>query len=534
MRKILFTLILCTSIVSTTKSQILRQSTGVNYTSLQTAIDALPDTLTQNEILQFQGTNTYIGPIYIEDIVTGQHKLIITSKNGLRPKIDAENGTLALIIDNTNNVTIDGIEFLNASKTDLSSTLFRVTNNSNNIQLKNCYIHDARTGIRITVNSSNVTIYNCQFSGIGFGAIRIDDFNNVMVKNCAFDMTASVAGGMGLRVVNGDGFEFIENTIFGTLDKELLSIIKVNDIDIERNILNNSGGAGIFIAPITGSSLSNDSIKIFDNLFYNNSEPSIFMECVKDVEIYNNTFDSKNQHSVIFAWKENENISLFNNIFYVENIGTPILDLRSDIINASSSEFNLDYNLYKPNPNRDLLRLEFNGVSTSYTDLSDVKSGITTYAQHSLSGLIDFNKISNPNEPYYLLKATSLGINAGHWDESRATDIRLLYKTNNQTDIGAYHRDASGVSLEETDLNFIKVYPNPFKDYVIINTNDFKGNTYTVKLINHLGQEVHSSSSTAIEESDTIYLSDLKNGFYYIEVRSNSKTYRAKLLKASN
>lgn len=529
--RIFYIIILCLSGHSVVNAQIIRQSTGSVYTSLQLAIESLPDSLIQDEVFEFQNSNSYNGPIVIEDIYTGSNKITIKAKGGTNPKIDAQNGTLGLIIDNTNNVIIEGIEFFNASKTDLSSTLIRVTNNSKGIYIENCYIHDARTGIRVTVNTDKVTVNNCQFNNIGFGAIRIDNFNEVRISNCTIDMLNSTPGGMGLRVVNGSGFYFLENTIFGTKDRELLSLITVNNIDIERNTFNNSGGAGIFIAPITGTTTQNDSIKIVDNLFYNNVEPSIFMENVKNTEIFNNTFDSKSPNSVLFAWKQNENISIVNNVFNVDSTGLPMIDIRTEITNATVNEFYLNYNLYKANSNRDLIKLDLNNFSNNYSTIQSIKSAIPIFSQNSLSGLIEFNRTTNINEPYYILKPGSIGINAGDWNASRGMDIRLMYKTNNRTDIGAYHRDASGISIDEQNINYIKIYPNPFKGHILLNTKQFSGDTIEVQLINQFGQTVFSEKLVNYNDEERINIPNIKSGVYHLQVKVNSIIYYSKLVK---
>ncbi|MEH1009439.1 T9SS type A sorting domain-containing protein [Winogradskyella sp. ECml5-4] len=80
------------------------------------------------------------------------------------------------------------------------------------------------------------------------------------------------------------------------------------------------------------------------------------------------------------------------------------------------------------------------------------------------------------------------------------------------------------LSVDEFDLSDIKLFPNPTKDILRINSNK---TIESIKLFNNLGQLLYLSTNT-----DSINLSSFKSGIYIIELKfSNQSFERKKIIK---
>ena len=78
--------------------------------------------------------------------------------------------------------------------------------------------------------------------------------------------------------------------------------------------------------------------------------------------------------------------------------------------------------------------------------------------------------------------------------------------------------------VNEIDNSIIKIYPNPFEDYINIDNKNSKFN-YTITDL--LGQEIKSGfSSTKIED-----LKNLQNGIYILQINCDNKVWTRKILK---
>jgi hypothetical protein len=83
---------------------------------------------------------------------------------------------------------------------------------------------------------------------------------------------------------------------------------------------------------------------------------------------------------------------------------------------------------------------------------------------------------------------------------------------------------ASSSDIDGTDINTIKVYPNPTSDIIYINigTNYASINTYTIKIINNQGQTVFENQVNEQEFSINVSEFDAK-GLYFIQIYDNKQ-----------
>ncbi len=98
------------------------------------------------------------------------------------------------------------------------------------------------------------------------------------------------------------------------------------------------------------------------------------------------------------------------------------------------------------------------------------------------------------------------------------------------TDTLIIEKAVTGLSTTNNNIT-IKIYPNPAKDYVIVNIDDYlKINNYSLTITNTSGQTVYSSAITS--NSQSINIQDLgATGLYYIIIEdTSSNTFVTKQL----
>jgi hypothetical protein len=84
--------------------------------------------------------------------------------------------------------------------------------------------------------------------------------------------------------------------------------------------------------------------------------------------------------------------------------------------------------------------------------------------------------------------------------------------------------DAQSLTIADSVLKSIKLYPNPVKDELIIDI-PMQTNIRAVRLINVLGQVVHTASQP------TLKLNHLKSGLYTVEIETDQGRYIQKVIK---
>jgi hypothetical protein len=90
--------------------------------------------------------------------------------------------------------------------------------------------------------------------------------------------------------------------------------------------------------------------------------------------------------------------------------------------------------------------------------------------------------------------------------------------------VSSYGNRLPITGVNEIDNSIIKIYPNPFDDYINI---DNKNSIFNYTITDLLGQEIKSgSSSTKIED-----LKNLQNGIYILQINCDNKVWTRKILK---
>jgi hypothetical protein len=91
-----------------------------------------------------------------------------------------------------------------------------------------------------------------------------------------------------------------------------------------------------------------------------------------------------------------------------------------------------------------------------------------------------------------------------------------------------------GINPENQPFSITRMYPNPAKDFVIIEFNSAEAGTIQARLINILGTEVKKWETSPISKGDQklkIDLSFLKTGIYFLKISSSGKVVTQVLKK---
>jgi len=134
-----------------------------------------------------------------------------------------------------------------------------------------------------------------------------------------------------------------------------------------------------------------------------------------------------------------------------------------------------------------LLYLEGQCTDTTVNDTTDYYVSNQEFEQYSPT--------------YQLLKIDSLNTNIGSCDSIVYRYGKFIYEPTFCSVTDTLIIDVTLTSISEpNNVNTIKVYPNPAKDFVIINTGDYNTmNDYTIRIENTLGQMVFETISNQQE-----------------------------------
>ncbi len=89
----------------------------------------------------------------------------------------------------------------------------------------------------------------------------------------------------------------------------------------------------------------------------------------------------------------------------------------------------------------------------------------------------------------------------------------------------------TNVGVEEMESeDFIKVYPNPAKNFVTINMNGFTGKVKQINILNGLGQQMLSVNTLTNDKKVVLTLTDLSAGNYILQLHISSGMLTKKLI----
>ena len=87
---------------------------------------------------------------------------------------------------------------------------------------------------------------------------------------------------------------------------------------------------------------------------------------------------------------------------------------------------------------------------------------------------------------------------------------------------------------EFSENNTVEIYPNPVSDIATISFNTESAENISISIIDLTGRVVKSISSQHFQSGEnkiTVDLSELNNGIYFVQIKSNAIFYSSKLIK---
>lgn len=536
--------------VSTTGNNTNSGSLASPWKTIQYALNQLP----ANSILNvFSGT-------YTEKISIPISNITLKNQSATLPIIDATGlmGQDAIIeIANKSNVTIDGLELQNNIRLDAQGILIEGSGANNTI--KNCKIHDihfssnANAAVKETTNAQGIIVYGTS----GTTAITNLKIQNNELYNCRLGYSEGIA-------VNGnvDGFEISNNNVHnltnigidiigheGTAsanDQARNGLVKNNIahhcvspyatsggiyIDGGKNIIveNNTSyhnGYGIEVG-CENKGKTTDAITIRNNIFYDNEVCAVALggfdfpsgsgkvinSSIKNNTCYFNDYSNSGNGELYLSYSENSVIE--NNIFYTT--------AKNNLSYAELTQPGLIFNyntIYCPGGIANL------GVSWNnkwYDGYTAFVTGTGTNT-NSIFGNPLFTTASISNPDFHIL-TNSPSKNSGNPNYVVANGETDFYNQlrieGGRIDMGA---DEFGTTLgiEEKAITTFSIYPNPTSNFVTINS-ELSVNNYI--LFNGNGQKLLEG------KNNTIDLTALPSGLYFVQFEIESKNYVGKIIK---
>ncbi len=462
-------------------------------------------------------------------------------------------------INHASFVEINGLVLKNNIQNDAQGIL--VEGSGSHIRIENCVIHD----IHFSSDPNETPTSNKNAQGIIIYGTENSPYTDVRIlNNELYDCRLGYSEGI---AVNGnvDGFEISGNYL------HQLSNIGIDAIGFEGTApLNDYARNGIIsrnkvvecISPYdTSAGIYVDGgahIKIMYNEVYCNGY-GLEIGCENtghesvDVEVRDNFIMFNNEAGIVVGGYDYpsgsgkvRNINIFNNTFWKNDTGTHdfgevflsyVENLRMEnnifysgsdyFIYAENSQPNMqsDYNLFYDVSDGDSSddSFEFNG--TEYTGFN-VYVNATGFDQHSIYTSLQLisgagNNCDNAQPPVLAYVSGSNGINAGnpsHQPLPGETDFfgrnRIL---EGRVDIGAQEL-MNNVSISESELQKIIVFPNPAGDYLYIKASENAYGKLKYSIFSLRGELIKSD----IMQQPGIKINHLKPGVYHIRFENGT------------
>lgn len=400
-----------------------------------------------------------------------------------------QGGTEAIHLINCSHVEINGVvvEQQNGNGINIDDG-GDYTTPSKHITIRNCIFRDmAANGNNDLLKMSGVDsflIEGCQFLNGGDGGSGVDfvGCHWGTVQDCYFDDP----GTSGIQNKGGTQFIRMQRNVFKNVDQRALNLGGSTGLQFFRPPLPN---------PIVNAFEAAD-LEVFSNVFIGSWAPIAYVGCTR-VKVYNNTFYQP-ENWVIRILQETTTPGFVtcsdnefrNNIVFLSNDLTEV-NIGS---NTDAPSFLFSNNLW------------YNASGTTWSPGLPVTDSNQVIADPLFE---------DPANEDFKISPMSPAVGAGLALVEPTTDFDLQF-FQNPPSIGAFEGSEHSSSLPaEWDDSFIKIFPNPSSNYIVID-GDFL--SINIQLLNPLGQTIKAYSH--VEAPFKIAMRDLPNGFYYLLVES--------------
>jgi hypothetical protein len=509
-------------------------------------------TLKGGDVVYIKSGTYYERVIMNKSGSSDQNRILIKNYDTQLPVVDGGNifwdyvdGVDALFEIRSRYVTLDGIKVINAVAHPNSAGILVRGPSTSFVTVIRCVTNNTRTsGIAIWgrtkgndySGATDIRIEACDISGavndgyhehltISEGVDRY-----VICWNKVHDQTL---GGRAPNLPIGiDSKVNVRNgKIYGN---EVWNLYKANgiyvdawdseayNIEIYNNIIHDVGLTGIPIGAEEGG-IAHD-IKVYNNLIYRAGENGLVLSRE------NNTLGNNTTSSTY-------NVSFYNNTVYgcgyyaahVVNLKTPGCSFKNNIF--SQNGFSNAITVYTENKSNIIVENNItDGVQNAYLPGMEIVLGTK-----NISKSPDFAYTIGNN---YRLSTNSPAIDMGTDSFKPENDLDWNLRTNTGVvDIGAYEYGAKPLNDFTTETistqnNFLKIYPNPSKEFFKITFNAKFKETYQLELINVFGKIVYSKTVNSFEGDFTeiVNTSNLMKSMYLLKLSTNKNVTVSKII----
>ena len=89
----------------------------------------------------------------------------------------------------------------------------------------------------------------------------------------------------------------------------------------------------------------------------------------------------------------------------------------------------------------------------------------------------------------------------------------------------------STVGIDDTQItDYVKIFPNPAKDFVMVDFNEFNGKLNQINLVNVQGQNVFTLSTVNQSKIFNIQLTNLSDGIYFLQIQTDNRVLSKKII----
>ena len=528
---------------------------AANSATANSIVNIKAGTYNENIIVNVSGTvgNLIVFKNYLNDVViidgtgtTGNTLITISNKNNLQfenltIQNKTVNGAQGILVETTGTSTSTNLTFKNIKIKNINWTTNATATATASTNAQGLIVYGRNGGI------TNLTIDGCEISNniLGYSeALAINgNVDGFVVKNCLVHDNNNI----GIDIIGHEGTAspmVIDEARNGVVKNNIcyknispyatsggIYVDGSSNVIIEKNSCYENGW-GIEVGAELNGTTNNITVK--NNLIYNNKQAGLSIGGyntattgqVTNSIIRNNTFfqnNSLNDGTGEISMTKTSNTKFENNIFYTnsQNVFMSV----DNIMPQTGNIFNYN-SWFTPNNNANSIVVNWRG--TTYSTFASYKTG-TSQEANSIYG--------NPNvvtpsltAPNFQLLSSSQCINAGNPSTviaSGETDYQEFARiANSIIDIGAYEFGSTLGFKNNTKLNY-KVYPNPSSGILNIDFDD-EINEVKITIFNALGQVIKSEIPS--KSSQTLNLSELVNGIYFVEIKQNNSKQINKII----
>ncbi len=291
----LFNLVVYTLILN---AQIVNVNTGLEYSTIQSAIDA-PQTLSGHTLIVSSGT--------FSENITVNKSVFIYGSGTESTILRANNSNVNAITITANCAVIKNLTIKDATGPGTAGIQLQSVSN---VIIDSCSLTNNFCGIQLASSSDNTISNSRIMSNIENGIALISSSNrNRITTNTVANTVGGVGDGTGNGINIGDQSSsntiIEDNLVYGNYHAGIIGYAGSNNMQIRKNIIHSNGGAGIHLGWSSGCVVE-------DNEIYSNTD-GILIDTAPDNIFRNNRIRNNSQVGIgLWGLGQTNNVIQFN------------------------------------------------------------------------------------------------------------------------------------------------------------------------------------------------------------------------------